>query len=260
MIREMGALNIIFKEKAVKTYRLLVLSILIVLALTQFAQAQSPWGDLLKGAQKTLGIGRPLSDSKIVAGLKEALQIGTSNTVSTVSTVGGYFNNPKIKIPLPGMIQKVENIIRVAGFGSQLDTFELSMNQAAEKAAPEAKDIFWAAIKQMTITDARKILDGPDNAATLFFKEKTYSRLTEIFKPIVHQSMASVGVTRTYQDLEQKITSIPFIGSPNLDLNQYVNDKALDGLFFMLGEEEKKIRQDPAARVTDLLKEVFEKR
>lgn len=242
-----------------KTFRFLVLSILMVFTMVHFVQAQSLWGDLFKGAKETLGIGGALSDSKIVDGLKEALQIGTGNAVQTVSAVGGYANNPKIRIPLPGVIQKMEKMIRVAGFGAQVDALALSMNQAAEKAAPEAKSIFWDAIKQMTFTDARKILDGPENAATLFFKEKTHDRLTEIFKPIVHQSMAKVGVTARYQELDQKMAAIPFVESTRFDLDQYVNDKALDGLFFMLGEEEKKIRQDPAARVTDLLKEVFGK-
>ena len=243
-----------------KTFRLLFLSIMMVLVIAQFALAQSQWGDVLKGAQKALGVGGGLTDSKIVDGLKEALQIGSGNAVQTVSKVGGYYNNSKIKIPLPGSVQKVEKLIRVAGYGSQVDAFVLSMNQAAEKAAPEAKSIFWDAIKQMTVTDARKILDGPDNGATLFFKEKTYGRLSEIFKPIVHQSMSEVGVTERYQELDQSMANIPLVGSMRFDLDQYVNDKALDGLFLMLAEEEKKIRQDPAARTTDLLKEVFAKK
>jgi len=230
------------------------------LVITQFTQAQSQWGDILKGAQKALGVGGGLSDSKIVDGLKEALQIGTGNAVQTVSKVGGYYQNPKIKIPLPGSVQKVEKLIRAAGYGSQVDAFELSMNQAAEKAAPEAKGIFWDAIKEMSITDARKILGGADNEATLYFKDKTYTRLSEIFKPIVHNSMSKVGVTEKYQELDGMMAGIPFVGSMRFDLDKYVNDKALDGLFLMLAEEEKKIRQNPAARVTDLLKEVFGKR
>jgi hypothetical protein len=243
-----------------KTFRLVVVSTLMILAIARFTQAQSPWGDMLKGAQKALGVGAGLSDSKIVDGLKQALQIGTGNAVQTVSKVGGYYNNPNIKIPLPGEVQKVERLIRAAGYGNQVDAFEQSMNQAAEKAAPEAKGIFWDAIKQMSFTDARKILDGPDNAATLYFKDKTYGRLSEVFEPIVHQSMSQVGVTEKYQELDQSMANIPFVGSMRFDLDKYVDDKALDGLFFMLAQEEKKIRQDPAARVTDLLKEVFGKR
>lgn len=243
-----------------RNFRLLFLSIMMVLVIDQFTQAQSQWGDVLKDAQKTLGGRGGPSDSKIVDGLKEALQIGTGNAVQAGSKVGGYYNNPKIKIPLPGSVQKVEKLVRAAGYGTQMDAFVLSMNQAAEKAAPEAKGIFWDSIKQMSVTDARKILDGPENGATLYFKDKTYGRLSEIFKPIVHTSMSQVGVTEKYQELDGKMAGIPLVGSKRFDLDQYVNDKALDGLFLLLAEEEKKIRQDPAARVTDLLKEVFGKK
>jgi len=241
----------------VKAFRLLFMSILMVLVIGQFTQAQSQFGDLLKGAQKALGLGGDLSESRIIDGLKEALQIGTGNAVEAVSQVGGYYNNPKIKIPLPGSMQKVEKLLRAAGLGNHLDAFETSMNQAAEKAAPEAKGIFWDAIKQMSFSDARKILEGRENEATLYFKDRTYNRLSDIFKPVVHKSMSEVGVTEKYQELDEKMASIPFVGSMGFDLDKYVNDKALDGLFLMLGEEEKKIRQNPAARVTDLLKEVF---
>jgi hypothetical protein len=243
-----------------KYLRFLFFSIIMVLVIAQFTQAQSQWGDLLKGAQKALGTGGGLADSKIVDGLKEALQVGTGKAVQTVSAMGGYYNNPKVKIPLPGAIQKAEKLIRMAGYGTQVDAFELSMNRAAEKAAPEAKQIFWDSIKQMNITDARKILDGPENGATLYFKEKTYERLSEVFKPIVHKSMSEARVTEKYQELDGKMAGIPFVGSMRFDLGKYVNDRALDGLFLLLAEEEKKIRQDPTARVTDLLKEVFGKK
>ena len=240
-----------------KNFRILYISTIMVLVMVPLAQAQSQYGDILKGAQKALGGGGGLAESKIIDGLKEALHIGTGNAVQTVSQVGGYYNNAKIRIPLPGSIHKVETLVRAAGFGSEVDAFELSMNHAAEKAAPEAKSIFWDAVKQMNVTDARKILEGSDNAATLYFKDKTYGRLSEIFKPIVHKSMSAVGVTEKYQELDQKMAGVPFVGSKMFDLDQYVNDKALDGIFVMVAEEEKKIRQNPAARVTDLLKEVF---
>ena len=131
------------------------------------------------------------------------------------------------------------------------------MNNAAERAAPEAKSIFWDAIKKMKIDDAKTILNGRDDEATLYFKDKTYARLQEIFEPIVNESMGEVGVTRAYQDLNAKVEKIPFADSFSLDLDKYVTDGALNGLFQMLAAEEKKIRSDPAARVTDLLKKVF---
>ena len=213
--------------------------------------------DILKGAQKMLGTSDSISESEIVDGLKQALEIGTGKAVDLVSKTGGYYNNPEIKIPLPASVQKAEKLLRGVGFGSKVDAFELSMNNAAERAAPEAKSIFWDAIKKMKIDDAKKILNGGDDEATLFFKDKTYERLQEIFEPIVKESMGEVGVTRTYQDLNAKVEKIPFADSLSLDLDQYVTDGALNGLFQMLAEEEKKIRSDPAARVTDLLKKVF---
>jgi len=213
--------------------------------------------DFLKGAQKMLGTSDSISESEIVEGLKQALEIGTTKAVDLVSKQGGYYNNPEIKIPLPGSVQKVENLLRGAGFGSKVDAFELSMNKAAERAAPEAKSIFWDAIKKMKIDDAKKILNGREDEATLYFQDKTSARLQEIFEPIVKESMGEVGVTRTYQDLNAKVEKIPFADSFSLDLDQYVTDGALNGLFQMLAEEEKKIRLDPAARVTDLLKKVF---
>jgi hypothetical protein len=140
-----------------------------------------------------------------------------------------------------------------------VDDFEKSMNRAAEQAAPQAKSIFWDAIKQMSFDDARNILNGADNSATLYFEDKTSARLGDVFKPIVGQSMEQVGVTNTYKDLNQKAQSIPFVDKFSFDLDEYVTDKALNGLFVMLAAEEKKIREDPAARVTDLLKKVFAK-
>ena len=213
--------------------------------------------DFLKSAQKLFETSDSISESEIVAGLKQALEIGTTKAVDLVSKKGGYYNNPEIKIPLPGSVQKVEKLLRGAGFGSKVDAFELSMNHAAERAAPEAKSIFWDAIKKMKIDDAKKILSGRDDEATLYFKDKTYPRLQEIFEPIVKESMGEVGVTRTYQDLNAKVEKIPFADSFSFDLDKYVTDGALNGLFQMLAEEEKKIRADPAARVTDLLKKVF---
>lgn len=160
-----------------------------------------------------------------------------------VSQVGWYYETPKIKIPFLSAIQKVEELLTAGGFGTQLDAFEISMNQAAERAAPEAKDIFWDAIKQMNFSDARKILQGQDNEATLYFKDKTYDRLSGLFKPIAHNAMSEVDVTRKYHDLDAKVCSMPFVGNLTFDLDEYVTDGALEGLFFMVAEEEKRIRQ-----------------
>jgi hypothetical protein len=236
--------------------QLLTIVALVTLLIASRSPAHAQWGDFFKDAQKKL-TGDKLSTDQITRGLKEALSIGTGNAVSNASQEDGYFKNPNIRIPLPANITKMEKVLDAAGMGQQVDDFKLSMNRAAEKAAPEAKELFIDAITQMSFSDAENILKGGDNAATLYFKDKTYSRLQEIFQPIVHSSMSKTGVTRNYQEIEAKIDSIPFASSINFDLDQYVTDKALDGLFFLVGEEEKKIREDPAARVTDLLEDVF---
>jgi hypothetical protein len=205
---------------------------------------------------QAVGAGAP-SEGRIVEGLKEALQVGTKNAVETVSKMDGYYKNPRIRIPLPGAVQKAEKVLRGVGYGAQVDAFLLSMNRAAEKAAPQAQSLFWDAVKQMSFEDARKILQGRENEATLYFKDRTWQKLDQAFKPIVHSTMSDVGVTRSYQELEAKVKTIPFTDRLNVDLDEYVTGKALEGLFIMLGDEERKIRQEPAARATSLLKEVF---
>lgn len=243
--------------KALRFFIAFLLITGFTLFLNTQANAEFGFKDIFKDVKKAVGIGGELSEEKIIEGLKEALEIGTGNAVKIVSRVDGYYGNPKIKIPLPAPVQKAEKVLRTVGFGPKLDDFLLSMNRAAEKAAPEAKSLFWEAIKKMSFDDARKILNGKENEATLYFEDKTRNKLVTLFKPIVNTSMSRVGVTNYYQQLDAKVRSIPFTESFRFDLDQYVTDRALDGLFFMLAEEERKIRKDPAARVTDLLKEVF---
>jgi hypothetical protein len=212
---------------------------------------------------KGLGIGGQgsgLSDAKIGSGLKEALQIGTENAVNITGKTDGYFMNQVIKILMPEKLKTFEKGLRAVGYGPQIDEFVLSMNRSAEKAAPFAKEIFWDAIGEMTFDDVRKILSGNDTAATDYFKGKTTNKLTDTFKPIVSNSMNEVGVTRQYKELVGRYESIPFVKKESFDLDQYVVSKALGGLFHMVGEEEKKIRTNPTARTTDLLKEVFGKK
>lgn len=240
-----------------RTKRVLSAITLLVSVLFVTSGAIAQWGDVLKKAKEYMGPGGELPEGKIVEGLMQALEVGTVNAVNVVSKMDGYYRNPRIKIPLPESVQKTEKILRAAGLDAQLDAFDLSMNRAAEQAAPEAKALFLGAVKAMSFDDAKKILNGPDDAATQYLRGKTGGQLAEKFKPIVNTAMAQVGVTKSYQDLEAKVTSIPFGPSLNMDIDQHVTDKALDGLFAMLADEEKKIRRDPSARVTDLLKEVF---
>lgn len=198
-------------------------------------------------------------DSSLISGLKEALSIGTENAVKSVSKVDGYLGNDLIRILLPEKIRKVADILSKLGYQDKVDAFILSMNRAAEKAAPQAVSFFVDAIKEMTFEDAKAILNGGDTAATEFFESKTRQKLYVAFKPIVSSSMDEVRVTQAYKEMMGKYTSaVPFAGMESLDLDHYVTNKSLDGLFTMVGQEEKKIRTDPAARVTDLLKKVFE--
>ena len=226
----------------------------MVILFTAFP-ASAQLDKILKG----LGVGEKsgLSDVKIGSGLKEALQIGTENAVGLTGKTDGYFLNQVIKILMPEKLKTFEKGLRAVGYGPKVDEFVISMNRAAEKAAPAAKQIFWDAIGEMTFDDARKILSGNETAATQYFKGKTTNKLTSAFKPVVNKSMNEVGVTRQYKELVGRYESIPFVKKESFDLDQYVVTKALDGLFHMVGEEEKKIRKNPAARTTDLLKEVF---
>jgi len=211
--------------------------------------------DLLKGA----GLGQKSGpgNDQIIAGLKEALSIGTGNAVTSTSKTNGYFGNQAIKILMPEKIQKIAGVLGKVGYQKEVDDFVLSMNRAAEKAAPRAKPILIDAIRGMTVEDARKILNGGDTAATEYFKAKTSGKLYEAFQPIVSSSMNEVGTTRSYKKMMGRYTALPFASSESLDLDRYVTNKSLDGLFYLVGQEEIKIRKDPAARVTDLLKSVF---
>ena len=201
-----------------------------------------------------------IGDVRIGAALKEALQVGTENAVKLTGRPDGYFRNDAIKILLPEQLRSLEKGLRAVGFGPQVDELVVGMNRAAERAAPQAKQIFWDAIGAMTIDDARKILGGAETAATDYFKAKTSDALTTAFRPIVETSMRDVGVTRQYTELYRRAQAIPFLNVEAYDLDRYVVTRALDGLFHVVGEEEKKIRTNPAARVTDLLRDVFGRR
>lgn len=200
-----------------------------------------------------------LSNSQVASGLKEALQVGAENAVKLTGKTDGYFGNQAIKILLPKNLQPLQRGLGAIGYQSKIDAFVLSMNRAAEAAAPSAKKIFGDAILAMTFDDARKILSGNETAATDYFKSKTTDQLAVAFRPFVEKTMSENGVTQQYESLTSELKSIPFLKNEDLDINKYVVTKALEGLFYMLAEEEKKIRKNPAARTTELLKEVFGK-
>ncbi len=223
--------------------------------------ATATWAQDDGGFLQRLGLKKSstaLPETKIADGLKEALTVGIDRTIVLVGKDDGYFTNKNIKIPLPKTVERVAGPLRAAGYGPQMDEFVLSMNRAAEQAAPLAKDIFVKAITEMTIDDARGILKGSDTAATDYLNEHTRERLTEAFLPHVRQTMAQYQVMEKYNAFAKQASGLPFVsGLADGNVEKYTVGKALDGLFYMVGQEEKRIRQDPAARATDLLKTVF---
>ncbi len=237
--------------------------LLLGLALTSaaFADWGSLFDDLTEKGKSLLNqpAGRTTLDNRtLVAGLKEALEQGTRLAVKQVSQTNGYLNNPKIHIPMPSPLQKVSRLMRNLGLGQLADDFETSLNHAAEKAAPQAREIFVDTIKNMSFQDARNILQGPNDAATRYFEQQTHDKLSRLFKPVIQQSLNDVGATRHYTSLTQKVADLPVVGQKvDLNLSDYVTQQALKGLFVMIAEEEKKIRTNPAARTTELLKKVF---
>ncbi len=200
-----------------------------------------------------------IDDNTIITALKEAISIGTDNAIKSVSELDGYLSNKAIKILIPENFKLVADGLRKIGYTKPVDDFVLSMNRAAEKAAPEAKSIFMDAIKEMTFDDAKNILNGEKTAATDYFRTKASEKLYDAFNPIILSSVNDVGATRYYKEMASKFALLSFVKTETLNLDHYVTNKALDGLFHMIGEEEKKIRTDPKARVTELLEKVFKK-
>lgn len=230
-----------------------MLGVFVFAGIPLWAQIQLPQIPGLGRSSRAAG----LSDSQIGSGLKEALAVGTQKAVKQVARPGGYLQNKAIKILLPQSLHSVEIGLRAIGQGPKVDDFIASMNHAAETAAPEAAKIFGDAVRAMTIADARKLLNGGNTSITDYFRQKTSADLAVAFRPHVEKAMAANGVTRKYNALLGQAPQLPFMKSSKMDINSYVVNKALDGLFYMLGEQEKDIRANPAARTTDLLRKVF---
>jgi hypothetical protein len=197
-----------------------------------------------------------LTTDQVVAGLKEALTVGAERGTRSLSAVDGFFGNAALRILMPPEAQKVEQQLRNLGLGKQVDEAVLSMNRAAEDAAKSAAPIFVNAVKEMSIQDAMGILKGGDNAATNFLKSKTTSQLTEAFRPVINQSLEKVGATRHWNTVFRNYNRLA-AEKVNPDLSAYVTEKALSGIFMQLAEEEARIRKDPMARSTEILKQVF---
>lgn len=239
----------------------LVLLLTAIMLLLPVSQGQAGFfSDFSRTLFESTQQGSALDNTTMVKGLKEALATGTERAVAAVAKPDGYFGNQLIKILLPERLQQAANLLGTLGYQQQVDELVVSMNRAAEKAAPLAANFFGDAIRQMTLEDAKGLLQGGDTAATKFFEDKTRERLFDAFKPTVSASMDKVGTARAYKEMIGKYEALPLAaltGKTALDLDGYVTDRALDGLFTMVAEEEKKIRNNPAARTTDLLRTVF---
>lgn len=197
------------------------------------------------------------TQAETASALKEALTKGIGQAAIDLSQVDGYFGNPRIRIPFPPEAEKIANTLRDIGMGKLVDDVELSVNRAAEDAAAKAKPIFVDAIRAMTIQDAMGILFGGENAATNYLQEKTTASLTSAFKPVIQTSLDKVNATKFWTDAITAYNKIPLVKKQNPDLVDYVNTKALEGLFVKVGQEEAKIRENPIARTSSLLKKVF---
>lgn len=226
--------------------------------ITTNVQAQT-FNDLKKKASSTVSKASSsgLSDSEITKGLKEALDEGVKKGVDQLSKPGGYLDDANVKIPLPPEAQVVEDRLRQMGQGALVDDAIVSLNRAAEDAANEAKPLFVKAIKEMTVQDAAGILKGADNAATMYLDEATRAELEAKFKPIISASLQKVGATTYWNAVFSQYNKIPLVKDVDPDLNSYATQKAIDGLFFQIAQEEKAIRENPSARVTETLKKVF---
>jgi hypothetical protein len=212
-------------------------------------------GKVENAAREATGAG--LSNDEVVRGLKEALSIGANHAGSKASKLNGFYRNSRIKIPFPPDAQKVKATVEALGMKKQVDEFVETLNRAAEEAAKRAAPIFLDAIKGMTIQDGFEILRGPDDAATAYLKRKTTVPLTREFEPVVKRAIDKMQVTRYWNPIVTRYNQVPFVTRVNPDLDAYVTERALSGLFKLIADEEKKIRKDPAARVTELLRKVF---
>ena len=233
----------------------------IILFAAQFSVAQIDYNKLKKQGQsivKQVNAGNnPLSNDEIIEGLREALTVGSNNASKAAAAVDGYYKNPKLYIPFPSEAKKMEQMLRSFGQEKLVNDFLLSLNRAAEDAAKEAAPIFVNAVKGMSIADGLSILNGKDDAATQYLKQNTQALLLEKFKPIVENSLQKVNATKYWEQLVVAYNKIPMVVKMNPNLSEYATQKAIDGIFIVVAEEELQIRKNPAARVSAILKKVF---
>ncbi len=214
--------------------------------------------NLLESSSVREGLGRaPLTEKDVANGLLQALRSGIRHSTERASRTNGYLNHPDLHVPVPPSVQSVAATLRDVGLGGMVNDFEAALNRAAEDAAKVAQPIFLEALRSLTIGDAWAILEGEDDAATQYLREETGVDLRTAFSPKVEASLERVGCTRLFNDLLARYNGIPLVEKVELDLTSYTTTKAMDGLFFLVAEEEKTIREDPVARTTELMRRVF---
>lgn len=239
------------KKSTMKKITIIVCSLLVLVGCAEM-------NSVLDGVNSATNTGSaPLSNSEVISGLREALTVGTNNSTSLTSKVDGYYKNPAIFIPFPPEAIKVKEKVEALGMEKQVGEFVMTLNRAAETAAKEAAPVFINAIKGMSISDGFTILKGNDNAATQYLRDKTSAQLKIKFNPIVKDAISQVNVTKYWNPIITTYNKVPFVEKQNPDLEDYITTKAMEGLFLMIEKEEKKIRKDPLARVSDILKKVF---
>jgi hypothetical protein len=209
------------------------------------------------GTSSTSGAASSLSTGEIAGGLRDALRVGAERVVATLGKTDGFNKSPDVHIPLPSSLKTVQSVLGKVGMSGLADDLELKLNRAAEAAVPKAQGLFADAISKMTIDDARQILNGPKDAATQYFRSKMSQPLAAEMKPIVDGQLENVGAIATYDKMMSRYKTVPLVPDVKADLTDYVLGKATDGVFLYLGREEAAIRENPAARTTDLLKKVF---
>lgn len=246
-----------------------LLTNVIAAALLMSAGGASANSDLLKSLKNTMdkvtapsessgaNSANELGTAKIIEGLKEALKVGTERVVSQIGADGGYESDPAIHIPLPEKMQQAQSYLRKFGLSSMADEVESKLNQGAEAAAPKAKELILNAISGMTLEDAQKIYNGPDDAATQYFRKVATADLMETVRPVINQSLQDVGAITAYNSLVSEYKKVPFVPNIQSDLTEHATELALEGLFHYLATEEASIRNNPVARTTDILKSVF---
>jgi len=210
------------------------------------------------GNKKTTALVTALPLADVVAGLKEALSVGSEHVVQQLGQTNGFYKDPQIQIPLPEKLAAVKTALDMVGMGSFADDVKLKLNRAAEAAAPKAKELFLNSISQMNFEDATKILNGPEDAATQYFKKNMSPDLAKAMAPVVNETLSEVGAIQSYERMMGKYANLPFVPDVKADLTDHVVQKGMDGIFHYMAEEEAAIRADPVNRTTDLLKKVFQ--